>query len=66
MMMSPEPEPKPAPPADSDKPETGGRFAAYDTRYLRFVGGVVDTKAKAKAEAKAAGLETSDYYVREV
>lgn len=48
-------------PEETEKPK---RFAAYDTNYLRFVGGVHDTKAKATKAAK--DLEVKDFEIREV
>lgn len=50
---------------DEQSTETSsGRYAAYDTTYQRFVGGVQDTKAKAREAAKAAGHSTVE--IREV
>ena len=41
-------------PDQGDNPPTDtGRFAAFDTRYGQYVGGVHDSEAKAKAAAKA-------------
>lgn len=42
-------------PGDAAAPR---RYAAYDKVLLRFVGGVHDTKAAAKAAAKAAGVSS--------
>lgn len=42
------------------------RYAGYDTRYERFVGGVHDTKAAAEKAAKAKGVKAADLDVREV
>lgn len=39
-------------------------FAAYDTTYLRFVGGTHPTKAAAEKAAKDAGVRR--YEIREV
>lgn len=44
--------------------DDGSQYAAYDTTYLRFVGGTHPTKAKASAAAKAAGLD--EYEIRTV
>lgn len=50
--------------------EGTGRFAGYHTTLERFVGGVHDTKTKAKAAgvkaAKAAGQDAEAIEVREV
>lgn len=43
-----------------------GRYSAYDTTYERFVGGVHDTKAKARDAAKAKGSEGKHVEIREV
>lgn len=51
-----------AKPSDAEAP----RFAVYDTTYQRFVGDVVDTKAKAKQIAKDNGLSADQHDVREV
>lgn len=60
-------DPEPTPPEPTSKPKAGtgsGRFAVYDNRYLRFVGGVSDSKPT-KAEAKKlAGHD--DVEIREV
>lgn len=42
------------------------RYSAYDTKLQRFVGGVHDSEAKAKAAAKSMGVEASDTEVRKV
>lgn len=47
--------------ADTEK-TTG--HAVYDKKFLRYVGGVHDTKAKADAEAKRRKLDK--YEIREV
>lgn len=57
--QAPTPTPTPA-------PATGKRYAAYDKTYLRFVGGVHDTKAKATKAAKDTGIKLGDLEVREV
>lgn len=44
----------------------GQRFAAYDKRLLRFVGGVHDSEQAAKDAAKAAGVKAADTDVRKV
>lgn len=62
--MSENPGAEPLETAEAD--DTTGRFAAYDNRLARFVGGVHDTKAKAKAAAKRAGVSASDTEVRTV
>lgn len=50
--------------------EGTGRFAGYHTGLARFVGGVHDSKTKAKAAgvraAKAAGQDAEAIEVREV
>lgn len=42
------------------------RFAAYDTRLAKFVGGVHDTKKSATDAAKARGVKSADIDVRKV
>lgn len=42
------------------------KYAAYDTRLERFVGGVHDSKTDARDAAKAKGVAASDIDVREV
>lgn len=48
----------------ADLPLEERDFAAYDLTYLRFVGGVHETKAAATKAAKAAGLVA--FEIREV
>jgi hypothetical protein len=61
----PEPTPTPAPKATAATSEDKAvRYSAYDRTYLRFVGGVHDSKAKAKAAAKDKG--STDVEIREV
>lgn len=55
------PDPSPAPEAD-EKPATPTNrtgFAVYDETYLRYVGGVHDTKAKAAKAAKDAKVKNA-------
>lgn len=49
-------------------PETkgSGRFAAYDTRLTRYIGGVHDSRKGATDAAKARGVKPGDVKVREV
>lgn len=61
------PDPTPTPTPDDSTSSAGtGRYCAYDTKRLRFVGPVVDTKAKAKAAAKDRGIPAGDVEVRSV
>lgn len=41
-----------------DGVEDSGRFAAYDTTLGKYVGGVHDTKTKARDAGKASGAES--------
>lgn len=43
-----------------------GRYSAYDTLEARYVGGVHDSEAKAKAAAKAKGITGDRVRVIEV
>jgi hypothetical protein len=53
--------------AENDQQDEGRtRYAAYDTKLQRFIGGVQDSESKAKAAAKAMGVEPSDTQVRKV
>lgn len=52
--------------AKSDEGAGSGRFAVYDTTYLKFVGGVVDSKSKANKIAKDEGLKPGAFEIREV
>lgn len=51
-----------------EKPEQvdSGRYAAYDKRYLKYVGGVHDSKSAARDAAKEAGVKTGDIRVDQV
>lgn len=56
-------------PSDENTPDESaesGRFAAYDTTYERFVGGVHDTKTAATEAAKAAGVSGKRLEIRGV
>lgn len=48
------------------EPTPSGRFSAYDTVQLKFVGGVHDTKGAAREAAKDRGVKPGDIEVREV
>lgn len=69
--QQPEQQPE-QPPIAPIKPDTGtedpdtGRYAAYDTRLGRYVGGVHDSEAKAKRAARDAGVKSGDTTIREV
>lgn len=56
--------PTPAPRSTEKPAESPKRFAVYDKTYLRYVGDVHDTKAKAEKDAKARKI--AKYEIREV
>ena len=70
--MSETPTGTPPPDNPTTEPEaapekTGsGRYAAYDTTYLKYVGGVPDTKGAARDAAKAKGVKAGDIRIDEV
>ena len=52
----------------AEAPEQEKRYAAYDNTLLKFIGGVLDTAAKVRAQEqyKAAKKAEHDVEVREV
>lgn len=69
--QNPDQDPTPAPssrPAVRQTASSGDadRFAAYDTRLQKFVGGVHDTKKAATDAAKTRGVKAGDIDVRKV
>lgn len=65
--QNPSTTPAPTGPARTErasKAEEPERFSAYDKTFLKFVGGVHDSKSKATKAAKDAGVD--DFEIRTV